>query len=173
MMLGEHDGNPGQMEKIGMSAEIVEDRARIEQVLDLMASLGIVKVVYELNGSGDSGEADLGEIEYAPGRDQVKLEDVPVGLGASGNPETLASYLMEYAAEYPDGDWVNNEGGQGQVVFLPMEAEGERIVEDMEYNDGYDDDYDDDDPDEYESDENDDGSDVDEDAEIRLEGEEA
>lgn len=154
-----------------MSEEIVEPRERIEQVLDLMASLGIVKVVCELNGSGDSGEADLGEIEYAPGREEVRLEDIPAGLHGSGKPETLASYLMDYAAELPEGDWVNNEGGQGQVVFLPMEPEGERIVEDMEYNDGYDDDYDDDDPDEYESRENDDGSEVDEDAEIRMSGE--
>jgi hypothetical protein len=153
-----------------MNAGIVEDRPRIEQVLDLMASLGIVRVVYELNGSGDSGEADLGEVEFAPGRDEVKFEDVPAGLNGSGSPETLASYLMDYAAEHPDGDWVNNEGGQGQVVFLPMEPEGERIVEDMEYNDGYDDD---DDPDEYESDEKDDGSEIDEDAEVRMDGEAA
>lgn len=148
---------------------------KIDQVLDMMASLGIVKVVYELNGSGDSGDVELGDVEYAPGRQPVDIDTIPVGLDGHGSPETLGTYLENHASNYPSGNWYDNDGGQGQVVYLPTETEGERIVENMEYNEESedDDDYDYDGDDFEVGSGTDDGSDVDEDAQISIEGEKA
>lgn len=52
--------------------------------------------------------------------------------------------LEDIAAEAPEGDWVNNEGGRGTVSFFPTEEdEDARLVCDMIYGDEDDDEFDD------------------------------
>ena len=120
-----------------------EENTLIDTVLDALAALGIQSVTYDLNGGGDSGECELTGVVYADGRETHHLPELPIGLYADGRVRYLAPYLADYAADHPEGDWVNNEGGSGSVVFNPLASDGERIEDNVVYNDEDDeDDYD-------------------------------
>lgn len=120
--------------------------ARIDDVFALLRALGIAQLVYSLNGGGDSGEASLATIEWQDKRDDLKLPKVPIAIGRGGDSITLNAFLEDFAANAPDGDWVNNEGGYGTVTFLPFE-EGGTFYDDMNYRE--DGDYGDDDDDSW------------------------
>lgn len=115
-----------------------EDAARSEQkigaTLDLLAALGVTRVVYRLDGGGDEGDTSLEEVVYADGRQEDRLPEAPTGFSAGGRVRTLSEELEEHAADAPDIDWVNNEGGSGTVTYSPCAAIGERIEVDVHSN---------------------------------------
>lgn len=122
-----------------------EAKSLIDTVLDALAALGIESVTYDLSGGGDSGECELSSVVYADGRETLQLPDLPIGLHGDGRVRNVATYLGDYAAEHPEGDWVNNDGGSGNVVFKPLDPDGERIEDSMIYHDEDEDgDYDED-----------------------------
>ena len=111
-------------------------------ILRLLRALGIVAVTYVLNGGGDSGECELESVRYADGSEAAKLPSIPTGFRDDGEIQRLDIVLENIAADLPEGDWVNNEGGQGTVSFFPFEPHFEdRVVSDMTFHD--EDDYED------------------------------
>lgn len=119
-------------------------------IIRLLRTLGIAEVAYALNGGGDSGETSIEHVFYRDGREEPHLPSVPIRIGPAGQISTLDGVLSDYAADKPDGDWVNNEGGYGTVEIFPFETDPDLMVEcdmtyreDGDYGDG--DDYDDED----------------------------
>jgi hypothetical protein len=120
----------------------------LHAILDLLGAIGIDEVTYSLSGGGDSGETELESVHYLTGNDASTLPFLPIGFNADGSPKLLAEYLEDAAADLPDGDWVNNEGGFGSVTFAPTAADpDDRIDIDMTYRPDGDYGDDDDDPD--------------------------
>jgi hypothetical protein len=115
-------------------------------IIDLLQALGIDALVFDLNGGGDSGESSLEELRYTDGRTATQIPDLPIGITSLGAVQTLGAYLADVAADAPDGDWVNNEGGYGTVTILPFAAGEDRLTADMTYR-TYDDDDEDDEED--------------------------
>jgi hypothetical protein len=106
----------------------------LEQALALLRAIGIVEVVYSLEGCGDSGTADIDSVTYADGREATEIPNFAISFGDGGQVITLAGLVDDLVAELPDGDWVNNEGGSGTVILRPMEEdEDERVECDMTF----------------------------------------
>ena len=125
---------------------------RWPRVIALLRALDIIRVSYRLDGEGDSGECALAEVEYADGRSTADLPDLPVGFSSSGTVYRLPPVVEVLAADLPEGDWINNEGGYGTIEILPFEENPESRFEcDMTYRDYYDE-YDDDEFEEIELD---------------------
>lgn len=118
-----------------MATAVPDTRAKIDQVLDALAALGIVEVVYSLDGGGDSGEACLSHVVHEDGRQEESLPPMPVGFDNMGNVWDVETYLNEVAAEYPDENWVDNDGGYGTVTFLPTAEDGDRIEYELSFRD--------------------------------------
>lgn len=120
---------------------------RQETAIALLRAIGIAELEYSLDGGGDSGEAALERIEHVDGRLLQTLPDVPVGIAPGGGAQMLSWLLHDLAADLPDGDWVNNEGGYGTVVIRPFaEDQEDRFECDMTFREEGD--YGDDDGDE-------------------------
>lgn len=120
---------------------------RPERVAALLRALGIAEVSFSLDGSGDSGDTSFDGVLYADGRHLMELPDLPIGFGSDGRVLGLFGYLDDFAANLPDGDWVNNEGGYGTVTIRPFaDDDHERFECDMTYREEGD--YGDDDDDE-------------------------
>ena len=49
------------------------------------------------------------------------LPEVPIGFSTIGTVYLLPSFVEDLAADIPEGDWWNNEGGYGTVTILPFE----------------------------------------------------
>lgn len=109
-------------------------RKRAERLIPLLRNLGIAEIRFDLNGSGDSGDCDLGEIILVDGKTATAIPDIPIGVDAAGRVAILGIFLSNFAAELPDGDWVNNEGGYGTVRIMPAEEDPDLWFEsDMTY----------------------------------------
>lgn len=105
-------------------------------IAELLQALGIEAIVFDLNGGGDSGETTIEELRYRDGRVAFEIPSIPIGITDMGAVATLPLYLGELAANVPDGDWVNNEGGYGTVTILPFAPDAsERVSSDMTYRD--------------------------------------
>ncbi len=110
--------------------------AFIDRVLRLLRRLGITELSIGLQGCGDSGDATLDHILYADGRSETHFPDLPIGISVDGHVKKLGPYLEDFAAERPEGDWVNNEGGYGTVTFHPFEEDPDFCIDcDMTYRD--------------------------------------
>lgn len=108
-----------------------------EFMVKTLRVLGIQRIVFTLDGGGDSGNVDITEIDWA----NEKVEKVDLKLLPSPTPGfSLASYMIEVVADMPDGDWVNNEGGYGTITFMPFASKDiEECVEiDMSYHEYHD-----------------------------------
>lgn len=117
--------------------------SRRDRVITLLRALNISRVTYSLNGEGDSGECCLSEVEYADGRSTSNLPEVPIGFSAIGAVHLLPYFVEELAADLPEGDWVNNEGGYGTVTIHPFEDDLDaRFDCEMTYRTYYDEDDD-------------------------------
>ncbi|MBB6122905.1 hypothetical protein [Sphingobium subterraneum] len=112
-----------------------------DDIFDLLRALNLAEISFDLNGSGDSGETSLGTVLDRNGRLLCKLPNVPIAISPSGHVVSLAAHLEDFAAEFPEGDWVNNEGGYGSVTIAPFADDSDETVFcDMTYRDGYEDD---------------------------------
>lgn len=113
----------------------------LKEVVKLLGEQGITKVDIRYSGSGDSG--DIEEFTYYVGQKEVKLEDLVVdplkiadrvGKNASANlkgkktkpitehqfdlpPQDVIENALGEATKLIDGDWYNNEGGQGNIII--------------------------------------------------------
>jgi hypothetical protein len=115
-------------------------RNRVERLFPLLRALGIAEIRYDLNGSGDSGDCDLGEVLHADGTTSTTLPDLPIGFDGAGRVALLGIFLSNFAADLPEGDWVNNEGGYGTVSIRPGETDPDLWFEcDMTYRTEYED----------------------------------
>ncbi|RIA46180.1 hypothetical protein DFR49_0713 [Hephaestia caeni] len=115
-------------------------------IAELLRTLGVEEARFGLSGGGDDGEASIELVRYRDGREEFQLPTVPVRIGPTGQIFMLDGYLHDRAADVPEGDWVNNEGGFGSVTFFPFAVEPDERVEcDMTYRE--DGDYGDDDDD--------------------------
>ena len=123
--------------------------SRQDQITALLAALGIQEIEFSLNGGGDSGDTTLEHVRYADGHDENRLPDIPIVFHPHGEAYTLEGYLENLASDLPEGDWVNNEGGYGEVFIRPMADEDERfecnmtVRDEDEYEDDFDEDLDD------------------------------
>ena len=104
--------------------------SREDQIMALLGALGIEEIEFSLNGGGDSGDTTLEHVCYADGRDETHLPDIPIGFHPNGEPYTLERHLENLASDLPEGDWVNNEGGYGEVFIRPMADEDDYEDED-------------------------------------------
>lgn len=103
-------------------------------ILMLLRALGIDHVSYSLSGGGDSGETTLEEVHFQDEREAKALPDIPLGFTATGEVRMLDPSLAEIAADLPEGDWVNNEGGYGTVTIRPFAPDAhDRLEADMIY----------------------------------------
>lgn len=128
--------------------------ALLESATVILRALRITEVEYSLSGGGDSGEVTLEHVRYEDGRISHELPSVPIAILNNGTVALLDDALENIVADAPEGDWVNNEGGQGTVIVHPFEDGEDAILEcNVTFNDYEDDDDDgfidddDDDPD--------------------------
>lgn len=106
---------------------------KMKLALDVLAALQVQEVTLSLNGGGDSGDCEIEQVTYADGSVATNLPRIAVGFDNRQVLE-LDALVVEEAAEVPDGDWINNEGGEGSVTLLPLEQDGDlRVQCAMEY----------------------------------------
>jgi hypothetical protein len=120
--------------------------SELDHCLAILKALQIAEVSYCLSGGGDSGTVEINHVLYADGR-HGPLPTVTLGVSDAGGTICLDERLENIIYELPDGDWINNEGGYGNVVLHPQETDPECQVEcDMTYGeDGESPDFEDDD----------------------------
>ena len=118
----------------------------LSHCLAVLKALGISEVAYNLSGGGDEGTCELDSVVYLDGRTTHALPSLSIGITEFGQVETLDERLDGIVADIPDGDWVNNEGGDGTVVLHPQETDEDLQVGcDTTYGEeSDDDDFDDD-----------------------------
>jgi hypothetical protein len=105
----------------------------LEYCLAILKALHISEVRYCLSGGGDSGTAELEHVLYHDGR-PGPLPSVTLAITDVGGIVCLDERLEHIVADFPDGDWVNNEGGYGHVTLRPLESDEDLQVEcDMTY----------------------------------------
>ncbi|PZR77320.1 MAG: hypothetical protein DI537_43375 [Stutzerimonas stutzeri] len=120
----------------------------------LLRALKIRRIEYGLSGGGDSGETTLERVIYMSGAVAHDLPNIPVTVTNTGSVTKLPDLLERIVSDAPEGDWINNEGGQGTVTVLPFEEEDGLFIEcDMTFNDegDFDDEFDDS-PDDWDDD---------------------
>ena len=113
--------------------------SREDQIMALLGALGVEEIEFSLNGSGDSGDTTLEHVRYADGHEENRIPDIAIGFHPRGEGYTLESYLENLASDLPEGDWVNNEGGYGEVFIRPTADEDERFECNMTFRDEYED----------------------------------
>ncbi|MCW0234065.1 MAG: hypothetical protein OJJ21_10740 [Ferrovibrio sp.] len=124
----------------------------------ILRTLKIRRIEYGLSGGGDSGETTLERVIYVSGAVAHDLPNIPVTVTNAGSVIKLPDLLERIVSDAPEGDWINNEGGQGTVTVRPFEEEDGLFIEcDMTFNDedDGDDDFDDefdDSPDDWDDD---------------------
>lgn len=117
----------------------------LEHCLAILKALQIAEVSYCLSGGGDSGTVEINHVLYADGR-HGPLPTVTLGVSDAGGTVCLDERLENIIYELPDGDWINNEGGHGNVVLRPQEDPGCQVECDMTYGEDSDEpDFEDDD----------------------------
>lgn len=128
--------------------------ARQEGAMALLRALNIIEIRFHLSGGGDSGDCEISTVIYADGHETPDVPPLPIGFTRIGSVECLNIFLEDLASNLPDGDWVNNEGGRGDVSIFPFETDEDFCFAcDMTYGDDEEDiDEDDDDDDEAEID---------------------
>jgi hypothetical protein len=105
----------------------------LEHCLAILKALQINEVRYCLSGGGDSGTTELEKVVFLDGH-QGPLPSITVGITSCGGTVCLDERLDAIVADLPDGDWVNNEGGYGNVVLRPQESDEDLQFEcDMTY----------------------------------------
>ncbi|MGN6767164.1 MAG: DUF6878 family protein [Rhizobiaceae bacterium] len=113
--------------------------SREDQIMALLGALGVEEIEFSLDGSGDSGDTSLEHVRYADGHEDNHIPDIAIGFHPRGEAYTLESYLENLASDLPEGDWVNNEGGYGEVFIRPTADEDERFECNMTFRDEYED----------------------------------
>ena len=107
--------------------------SELEHCLAILKALQIDEVSYCLSGGGDSGTVEINHVLYADGR-HGPLPTVTIDITDAGGIVSLDERLENIVYELPDGDWINNEGGYGNVVLRPQETDPDCQVEcDMTY----------------------------------------
>jgi hypothetical protein len=107
--------------------------SELEHCLAILTALQIAEVSYCLSGGGDSGTVELDHVLYADGHCGT-MPAVTVGITDVGGLVCLDERLENIVHDLPDDDWINNEGGHGNVVLRPQEADPDCQVEcDMTY----------------------------------------
>ena len=105
----------------------------IEHCLAILKALQIDEVSYCLSGGGDSGTVEINHVLYADGHCGL-MPAVTVGITDVGGLVCLDERLENIVYDLPDGDWINNEGGHGNVILRPQETDPDFQVEcDMTY----------------------------------------
>lgn len=121
-------------------------------MLAMLKRMGIARVLIEFDGGGDSGQIEniiCDGITTNPMEHQIEdvlLATVNTRLGNAqwdyevelkrmrgdvNGPMTLHKVIEEWAYELLDGvehDWVNNEGGYGEITVTPTPPEGEEEI---------------------------------------------
>lgn len=120
-----------------------------DDVVSILATLGIEEICFRLEGSGDSGDIEiedeiLWKTTHPDGQAVEKMDLSQIPFGQSNLLETI----MGSVEGWPDGDWVNNEGGSGTVMIRPFDTENPISI-DMTYGE-YEDEYNDGDEEEVE-----------------------
>lgn len=119
------------------ACDVLESRE--DQIMALLGAFGVEEIEFSLNGSGDSGDTTLEYVRYADGHEESRIPGFAIGFHPRGEAYTLESYLENLASDLPEGDWVNNEGGYGEVFIRPTADEDERFECNMTFRDEYDD----------------------------------
>jgi hypothetical protein len=84
--------------------------AHWKRILETLAAAGVVKIVIEYSGSGDSGAID--EVNFF---DQAEME---IDSEAAGLVEEDNNFIEDqvYTILEDYSDWYNNDGGQGTLT---------------------------------------------------------
>ena len=101
-----------------------ELRGNIRKMCDVLLAMKITKVVFNFAGSGDSGQVD--DIEWYSKTKVVEEPSIQ-----DGNSQYPASDLMDNITEIIQGDWYNNDGGQGSIT---LDTKTRLAVVDVGYN---------------------------------------
>lgn len=128
---------------VGYTPDRCFSAAKEEQVVTLLRALGIEEVEYHLDGGGDSGDTSLERVLYIDGHEETHLPDLPISFNPRGEVQTLPHYLDNLASNLPEGDWINNDGGSGEVFIRPMADDEDWFECNMTFHD--EDDYEGDD----------------------------
>jgi hypothetical protein len=100
----------------------------LEHCLAILKALQIAEVSYWLSGSGDSGTVEIHQVLYADGH-SGPMPSVTIDVTDVGSTISLDERLDAIICDLPDGDWINNEGGYGNVVLRPQETDPDCQVE--------------------------------------------
>ena len=107
--------------------------SELEHCLAILKALQIAEVSYCLSGGGDSGTVEINHVLYADGR-YGPMPAVTIDITDAGGTISFDERLENIVYDLPDGDWINNEGGYGNVVLHPQETDPDCRVEcDMTY----------------------------------------
>lgn len=93
---------------------------RLALVLACLRALEFEEATVSLDGSGDSGDAVFDHGVTRSGETVYELPCLTVDIVADTGG-TMRDLICEAAAEVPDGNWWDNEGGYGTVTFRPFE----------------------------------------------------
>lgn len=108
-----------------------------EQILDVLKSLGVVRLYVEYSGGGDSGAIDSVTAFLADGTETPfeGLEEKQAGTDGlktliitnkltDGNHKGVFKVFMDYAYDLLEklDDWCNNDGGRGEMTVYVEET---------------------------------------------------
>lgn len=109
-----------------------QSRYDIDAIVEILQQMNIKRIMYRLDGGGDSGIVEMDEIEFQ-GDGNEKTLDVCIGFeSVLGKSSSLKDILDDIVAELPEFDWVNNDGGHGTITICPHEDDP--IIMDMVEN---------------------------------------
>jgi hypothetical protein len=107
----------------------------LDHCLAILKALQVSEIVYHLSGGGDSGTAEIETVSYLDGHCRA-LPTVTIGITDQGKVIRLDERLDCLVEDIPEFDWINNEGGYGNVILRPQEIDEDLRVEcDMTYGD--------------------------------------
>ncbi|MGE0677799.1 DUF6878 family protein [Pseudolabrys sp.] len=99
------------------------------EILDLFKKHGVIKIKAHFSGGGDDGQVHDVEIDGIADAEKVivdlngypKVADAFSNLLPTMSLKKIAKELVEYLAENVPFDWVNDDGGSGDIIVIPGE----------------------------------------------------
>ena len=89
----------------------------IDIILATLRLLHIEKLTLKLSGANGNGIIGVKEIVWCPDvKTKVGLEEVKSPYYSS----SFSEFLLDWAGEWPETDWVNDDGGVGVIIVRPF-----------------------------------------------------
>ena len=97
------------------------DSQQLKAICKKLSKYGIKTIEVRFCGSGDSGEVE--EVKFISATKEYDSQDLPelqkavLSAGLGDDIEKLSNEIGDIAVEFIEGDWYNNDGGQGTIYI--------------------------------------------------------